>query len=334
MNWVRRAAWATAAVMLVGLGAAATGCGADTSSGARLRVVATTSVLADVVRNVAGARADVHALIPAGTDPHAFEARPSDLRAVVSADLVVVNGGGLEGTLLDTLADVGGDVPVVAAARGIATRTPKSGEPGHEHAADAPVTQDGDELSDGDAPAHSDGAEVDPHYWLDPVLVEQYVATVCDALTQADPQGASFYEANAAEYIERLRGLDAWIREQVTSVPPEHRKLVTNHASHGYWADRYGFRVVGAVIPSVSTGASATARELADLIATIRRERVPAIFVQVQDNPRLAQQLAADTDVTVVTDLYTHSLTGAEGPAPTYIDMMKHDTEVIVEALR
>jgi ABC-type Zn uptake system ZnuABC Zn-binding protein ZnuA len=120
----------------------------------------------------------------------------------------------------------------------------------------------------------------------------------------------------------------------VATVPQERRKLVMNHVSHGYWADRYGFRVVGAVIPSVSTGAAPSAADLSDLLRTIEREKVAAIFVEVAENPALARQIAGDADVRVVTDLLDHSLTGPDGVAPTYIDMMKFDSTRIVEALQ
>jgi len=296
-------------------------CGGDDGpdpSGDALEVVATTSVLADIAQQVAGDRFRVEPLIPPGTDPHAFEPTPEDLRRLVGADLVIVNGAGLESSLDDYLGDVGEDA-VVVASRGLESRTPGPDEPGIGH----------DDEGHGDA----EGAEQDPHYWLDPILAESYVDTIAAAFEDADPEHADDYAANAAAYKERLAELDEFTRETVAAVPEERRKLVMNHASHGYWADRYGFEIVGAVIPSVSSGAAPTARDLADLLETIEREGVPAVFVQVGENPQLAERIAADAGVTVVEDLYTGSLSGPDGPAPTYADLIEDTARRISEAL-
>ena len=154
------------------------------------------------------------------------------------------------------------------------------------------------------------------------------------AFSEADPAGAATYAANAKAYEAELDALDAWIEEQVAQVPQADRLLVMDHASHGYFADRYGFTIVGTVIPSATTGESPTARQLSELTRTIQETGVKAIFVEAGENPQLAEQIGAETGVTVVTDLLDHSLTEADGPAPTYIDMMKYDTRRIVEALR
>src|SRR5450756_1146297 len=151
---------------------------------------------------------------------------------------------------------------------------------------------------------------------------------------QADPPGAAAYEANAAAYTKRLDELNAWIKSQVATVPAANRKLVMNHASHGYYADEYGFSVVGTVIPSVGTGETPTAQQLGDLTAAIRKSGAKAIFVEIEENPKLAEQIAAETGITVVDDLLDHSLTEPHGVAPTYIDMMKFDTKRIVEAMQ
>ena len=300
-----------AAALLVVAGVLAAGCGAATSaSSGALDVVASTSFLADIAQNVAGDRFQVQPLVPRGTDPHAFEPAPSDLRAVAGADLVIVNGGGLEGPLLSTLENVVGGTTIVDASAGLPTRTPQPGEPA---------------LADGEA---------DPHFWLDPEFVKTYVKNMEAAFSKADPAGAATYAANAAAYDKKLDALNAWIERQVAQIPAADRKLVMDHASHGYFADRYGFTIVGTVIPGATTADSPTARQLSDLTRTIRDAGVKAIFVEASENPQLAQQIGAETGVTVVTDLLDHSLTGPDGPAPTYIDMMKYDTRRIVEALR
>jgi ABC-type Zn uptake system ZnuABC Zn-binding protein ZnuA len=287
------------------------GCGtASSPSSGALDVVATTSFLADIAQNVAGDRFQVQSLIPRGTDPHAFEPAPSDLRVVAGADLVIVNGGGLEGTLLTTLKNAGGDTTIVDASAGLESRTPKPGEPALA------------------------GGETDPHFWLDPELVKTYVKNIEAAFSTADPAGAATYQTNAAAYEKKLDALDAWIKREVAQIPEADRKLVMDHASQGYFADRYGFTIVGTVIPSASTGESPTARQLTDLVATIRATGAKAIFVEASENPQLAEQIGTETGVKVVTDLLDHSLTAPDGAAPTYIDMMKHDTRRIVEALR
>jgi ABC-type Zn uptake system ZnuABC Zn-binding protein ZnuA len=229
---------------------------------------------------------------------------------VAGADLVIVNGAGLEGTLLTTLQNAVGDTPIVDASAELPTRTPQPGEP---------------QLAAG---------EKDPHFWLDPKLVKTYVANIEKAFSAADPAGAATYAANAAAYDRKLDALDAWIRQQVAQVPPAGRRLVTDHASLGYFADRYGFSVVGTVIPSASTGETPTARQLADLTQAIRASGAKAIFVDASDNPQLAEQIGSETGVKVVTGLLDHSLTAAGGAAPTYIDMMKYDVRQIVQALK
>ena len=292
------------------LGTAGCGAGGDAADGGALDVVAAESFLADIAQNVAGDRFTVRPLIPPGADPHAFEPTPKDLGEVAAADLVIVNGGGLEGPLLKMLENAGGEATIVNASAGLQSRSPQPAEP----------------------PLGS--SETDPHFWLDPVLVKTYVANIRNAFKKADPPGAAAYEANAAAYTKRLDELNAWIKSQVATVPAANRKLVMNHASHGYYADEYGFSVVGTVIPSVGTGETPTAQQLGDLTAAIRKSGAKAIFVEIEENPKLAEQIAAETGITVVDDLLDHSLTEPDGVAPTYIDMMKFDTRRIVEALK
>jgi ABC-type Zn uptake system ZnuABC Zn-binding protein ZnuA len=301
-------------VLLIGALLLAAGCGAeqttDAVSDGSPDAIASASFLADIAQNVAGDRFAVRSLVPLDTDPHSFEPTPADLREVATADLVIVNGGGLEGPLLNTLENVASQATVVTASAGLQSRSPRPGEPPLE------------------------SSEIDPHFWLDPVLVKTYVANIRDAFAKADPDGAAEYEANAAAYIAKLDGLDAWIESQVATIPDADRLLVMNHASHGYFADEYGFSVVGTVIPSVGTGETPTAKQLSSLTAAIRASGAKAIFVEIEENPKLAEQIAAETSIVVVDDLLDHSLTEPDGVAPTYIDMMKFDTRRIVEALR
>lgn len=293
-------------------GAPAAGSGAPKA----LRVVAAESFLADIAQNVAGERLRVDTLIPRGADPHSFEPSPADVQRVAQADLLIVNGAGLEVFLEPLLAGIGEGPRVALASAGLVSRTPQGQEGGADN---------------GNADR---SGEEDPHFWLDPVCVKTYVANIAEALVGIDPAGEATYRRNAAAYSAELDELDAWVRGQIESVPPSRRLLVTNHECLGYYADRYGLTLVGSILMSVSTEASPSAQELAELIALVRKAGVPAIFVEAGANPKVAEQIAQDTGVQVVTGLYAASLSEPDGPAPTYIDMVRFNTLTIVEALR
>jgi ABC-type Zn uptake system ZnuABC Zn-binding protein ZnuA len=284
---------------------------ASPSSG--LKVLAVETFLADIAQNVAGERANVETLMPAGLDPHAFEPTPQDVVKIAASQVLIQNGRGLEDWLAKVLDNAGGQRLVIDASAGLAVRTPQ---------ADEIVGADGQDQ------------QGDPHYWLDPISVIHYVENIRDGLTQADPQGKEIYARNATAYIAKLKDLDAWVRQQVEQIPPAQRQLVTNHESFGYYADRYGFRISGTIIASVSSSASPSARQLAALIDHIRQTGARAIFLETGANPQLADQIAADTGVKVITGLYTHSISPAGGEAPTYIDMIKVNTTLIVNALK
>ena len=288
-------------------------CGGDEServdpsgSPATLTVLTTATFLADIAQNVAGERATVRSLVARDADPHAYEATPGDLAAVARADLFILNGEGLEGTLENTLRSAAEKTTFVIASQGLTPRTPQADEPAHGP---------------------------DPHYWLDPTLVIAYVENLRDAFTQADPAGAAVYRANAAAYTAELHKLDRWIEAQVRTLSPSERVLVMNHISHGYYADRYGFHIVGAIIPGVSAEDTPTAQQLAALSAAISREHVRALFVESGENPGLAKQIARETGARVVDDLRDHTLSEPGQGAATYIEMMKYDTRRIVTAL-
>jgi ABC-type Zn uptake system ZnuABC Zn-binding protein ZnuA len=174
----------------------------------------------------------------------------------------------------------------------------------------------------------------DPHFWLDPISVIHYVENIRDGLSAIDPEGKEIYAKNADVYIVKLNELDGSLREQAQTIPSEKRLIVTNHESFGYFADRYGFTIIGTIIPSVSTGASPSAQQLAGLVDHIRSTGASAIFLENGTNPQIANQIAKETGVKVVTDLYTHSVTDASGKAPTYIEMMKYNMARIVENLK
>jgi manganese/iron transport system substrate-binding protein len=177
---------------------------------------------------------------------------------------------------------------------------------------------------------HHDG---DPHFWLDPLSVVKYVENIRDGLMRVDPGGKEIYTQNAAAYMAQLVELDGWIQQQVSVIPEERRLIVTNHESFGYFADRYGFKIIGTIIPSVSSSASPSAQQMARLVDHIRDTGATAIFLETGASPQLAKQIASETGVELVDELFTHSITKAGGKAPTYIDMMKYNVDAIVEAL-
>jgi len=287
-----------------------------------LKVVAVETFLADMAQNVAGDRLKVESLIPIGVDPHMFEATPQDVVKLAQSQVLIINGAGFETWLEDVLENAGGQRAVITASAGLIARQREGGETAHEEEETA---------EEGDSHGHHDQ---DPHFWLDPIAAIKYVENIRDGLSAQDPAGRETYAANAEAYIAELKDLHQWILEQVATIPPERRLLVTNHESFGYFADRYGFTVVGTVIPGVSTGASPSAQEMAALVEHIREAGAVAIFLETGSNPQLARQITHETGVRVVTELFTHSITDASGPAPTYIEMMRHNVRTIVASLK
>lgn len=286
-------------VLLLVLGAC--GSGPESPAPTGLRVVATTTVFADIVRNVGGDRISVESIIPAGAGPEDYEPKPDDARKLADADLVVSNGVGLD-DFLDGLIDAAGEG---AAARLV--------------------------LGDGLEPIVV-GGEENPHFWLDPTIVaDRYVPAIGAKLAELDAAGAAAYEANAAAYVEEILTLDAANQEKVSTVPSEHRKLVTFHDAFPYFARHYGFELVGVIVDSV--GQEPTSADLAALVQTVKAADVGAVFSEAQFSPELARTLADEAGVTrVVTTLYNDTV----GPPPTdtYLKMMEWNVDQIVGALK
>ncbi len=277
-----------------------TACTAGTQPSTGTRVLAAETWLGDIAQNVAGDRLHVDVLLPPGVDPHEFQPAPQDAVKIAQAQVLIVNGLDYETWLSGSLQDAGGQHVIVTAADGL-----------------KPF---------GDPP--------DPHMWMDPLNVVRYAENIRDALSQSDPAGKSIYTANADAYIAKLQSLGASIKSDVAQLPPDRRVLVTNHDALGYFARAYGFQVLGAIIPSGTNEASPSAQQLAALIDNVQRAHAPAIFLDVSENPNLAEQISVSTHAKVVTDLYVETLSTPNGPAPTYLDMLKHDADVIVGALR
>lgn len=282
--------------------------------GQKVRVVATTTLVGDVVKQVGGEWIDLRILLPVGADPHSFEPAPQDAAKLAQADLVFANGLNLEAFLQPLIESAGVAERVVYVSEGIEPLSLAEEEHGHT----------------GEAHAHG---EADPHVWMDPNNVMVWVDNIEKALSAHDPAHAADYAANARTYRQALQDLDAWIREQVAQLPPENRKIVTDHLVFGYFARRYGFEQVGAVVPGFSTMASPSAQELAALETQIRQLGIKAVFVGTTVNPALAQRLAEDVGTKVVT-IYTGSLSPADGPAATYLDFMRYNVLALVENLK
>lgn len=286
-------------------------------SSSPLNVVVTTSIVADVVKNIGGERVTVTTLLPIGADVHNYEPAPQDVARVADADLVFVNGAGLEEFLRVLIENAGAAEQVIEVSAGIELKD--FGAHAGEETGNFPP-----------AAEHTDG---DPHTWTDPNNVKIWVENIRAALTAADPAGEAAYNANAEAYLKQLDEMDAWIREQVTQIPPQNRKLVTDHLLFGYFAERYGFEQVSAIIPAYSTAAQPTAQEVAEIENAIRALGVKAVFVGKTVNPALAQRVAEDTGIRLV-GLYHGSLSEPGGEAATYLDYLRYNVTQIVNALK
>jgi len=291
-----------------------------TAPAAPLMVMASTSIVADVVRQVGGELVQVETIVPIGADGHSYEPSPADLARVSAAQIIFTVGVGYEEFLDRLIASSGTKAEIVALSENLPLRTLSEEEVGgHMH---------GDEHGD----EHGAGS-VDPHTWTDPNNVKAWVDVIYATLSRLDPTNADTYAARAAAYRSQLDELDRWIAEQFAAIPAERRLIVADHIIFGYMADRYGLRQLGSIIPGVSTGASPSAQELAALQDMIADYSVPAIFVGDIANKQLAEQIARDTGVRIFTVL-TESLTDADGPGATYIDYMRFNVQTIVDGLR
>ncbi|MDP9022503.1 MAG: metal ABC transporter substrate-binding protein [Actinomycetota bacterium] len=323
-----------AAVVVVGvavLGAcgARTG-GADPDARSDAHVVATTSILGDIVSNVVGEAGRVDVLIGAGVDPHAFEPSAAQLQMLHEADLVVTNGLQLEERLLAELdAAEREGVAVVRVAEHV---DPIPFDDGSRREADERDPRH-DRDGDADADGHGHGA-LDPHFWWDMVRVADAVTVIADHLAQAAPDVAEATTANAASYRSRVVATHERVVDTLAVVPDERRTLITHHASLGYFAARYDFRLVGTVIPGGTTLTEPSPRQLADLAQVIRTTGVPAVFTESIGSARLIDALRAEVggDVAVV-ELYTDALGRPGSGAETYLGMMTTNAQRIADAL-
>jgi ABC-type Zn uptake system ZnuABC Zn-binding protein ZnuA len=297
---------------------------AAVTSGEKLKVVATFSILGDLVQNVGGDKIELYTLVGPGSDTHTFEPSPSDSVALVEAKLIFENGLGLETWLDELYTASGSEAKRVAVTEGLEPIAMAEG--GHEH------EEHTEEAEHAEGEGHAHG-EFDPHVWHDVTNVIQEVEVIRAALAAADPASAKTYQANAEAYLGQLKELEAWVAAEVEKLPQERRKLVTSHDTFGYFARRYDFEVVGSGLGSTTEASDPSAAELVRLIEEIRGAGVPVVFVENVSNPRLMEQIAAEAGVTLGPALYTDALTELGGDGDTYIKMMRHNVTAMVTAL-
>ena len=269
-------------------------------------VVASFSILGDLVHEVGGGRVDVVTLVGPGGDAHVYSPTPADAKKLAAAKLVVINGLGFEGWMERLVKASATEARIVVASTGVTPRR-TSGL------------------------AHGAGG-IDPHAWQAVGNVEIYVGNIRDALVGIDPARRAAYEEAAAAYLQRLSTLDGDVRRAIATIPPERRKVITTHDAFGYFGAAYGVEFLA--LEGVSTETEASARDVARIISVIRQQHVPAIFFENVTDPRLVKRIAAETGARIGGTLYSDALTGPAGPAPTYIDLMRHNLEELVAALK
>ncbi|GAB2786399.1 metal ABC transporter substrate-binding protein [Halomonas shantousis] len=295
-----------------------------------LDVVASFSILGDMVERVGGSHVAVKTLVGPEGDAHVYSPSPSDARALASADLVVINGLQFEGWM-ERLIDASGYTgPRVVASQGVAPLG--LDEDGHAAHDDHDDHDGHDHHHDESEHAHAghDHGSTDPHAWQDLERGEQYVINIRNGLIEADPEHAADYRANAAQYVEEIQALDAEIRERLGEIPAEHRTVITGHDAFGYFSQAYGVDFLAPV--GVSTEAEPSAADMARLIQQIRERDVRALFLESMSNPAMIQQIRQETGVTVGGTLYADTL-AKEGEASTYLGMFRHNVRMLHDAL-
>jgi zinc/manganese transport system substrate-binding protein len=282
--------------------------GAQAHAADKVPVTASFSILGDLVRSVGGGRVAVTTLVGPNEDAHVFEPRPKDAKALLNSRLLVTNGLGFEpwADKLARSANYKGEV--VVASRDVKTR----------------------QVSD--AKKHADHGDADPHAWQNPNNVVLYVRHIAVGLAKADPDGAVIYQSNAESYVKELVALDTWAKAQFAAIPLDKRKVITSHDAFGYLAAQYGVQFLAP--QGVNTDAEPSAKQVAQLIAQIKREKIRAVFVENMSNPKLLAQLSKDAGATVGTSLYADALSAPEQPGATYLQMMRHNITQLVAGMK
>ncbi len=264
-----------------------------------VNVVASFSILGDFVQNVGGERVIVTTLVGPDGDAHVYTPAPADAKRIADAKLLIINGFGLEGWLPRLLQSAGSKAPIITATKGI-----------------APLKL---------------GSDADPHAWQSVANAKVYVANIRDALGATDPAASEAYRANAERYLANLDVLDREVRQAVAQIPDSRRKVISTHNAFGYFAAAYGIEFIAPL--GVSTESEASARDIAAIITQIKTAKIPAVFLENISDPRLIRRISAETGARVGGTLYSDSLTGEKGDAPTYIDMVRHNIKALTSAL-
>jgi zinc/manganese transport system substrate-binding protein len=272
----------------------------------KIRTIASFSILGDLVKNVGGERVEIATLIGPNGNAHVYEPSPADSRRVADAKVVFVNGLGFEGWLGRLVKASGTKAAIVVASTGISPRSSAS------------ETRLGDD-------------KTDPHAWQSVANAKRYVANIREALIKADPAGEGVYKANAAAYQAKLDALDREVREVVAGIAPDRRRVITSHNAFGYFQDAYG--VAFSAPQGMSSEAEASAKDVARIIAQIRNERISAVFLENVTDTRLMQLIARETGARIGGTLYSDALTDANGAAPSYIDLIRHNVRQLAAAL-
>jgi zinc/manganese transport system substrate-binding protein len=275
----------------------------------KLPVATTFSILGDFVQNVGGARIALTTLVGPDGDAHVYSATPADAKKVAEAKIVFTNGLGFEGWMERLVKASGSKATLVVATKGIKPRTMAGG---HGH-------------------GHGHAHEVDAHAWQSVANARIYVTNIRDALIAADPAGKAEYDANATAYLAKLDALEKDIRAAVASVPPARRKIITSHDAFGYFQAAYGIEFIAP--QGVSTETEASARDVARIIRQIKAQKIPAVFLENVSDPRLVRRISDEAGVKIGGTLFSDALSGPDGPAPTYIDMMRHNVRQLTDAL-
>jgi zinc/manganese transport system substrate-binding protein len=276
---------------------------ASAQTPSKLPVVATFSILADFARNVGGDRIDVAALVGPDGDTHVYQPKPADAEKLSAARLIVVNGLGLEGWIDRLIKASGAKAPVIVATMSINPQ--KMREEGR--------------------------IGLDPHAWQSIANAKIYVANIRDGLIAADPGGEAAYRANAEHYLGKLDALEKEVLAEIAKIPPARRQIITTHDAFGYFGTAYGFRFIAP--EGVSTETEASARDVAKIIRQIEAEKIPAVFLENVTDPRLVRSIAAESGAKVGGTLYSDALSPPDGPASTYIDMMRNNIRELSAAL-
>jgi len=285
------------------LAAFATPAAAQDKADTKLKVVATFSILADFVKQVGGDRVTVSALVGPNGDAHVYQPTPGDAKTLAAAQVVFANGLGFEGWMGRLVKASGTKAPMIVATKGIKPR--KMEEDGH--------------------------AEADPHAWQSVANAKVYVGNVRDALMAADPAGKAAYEANATAYLAKLDALDAEVRATVEKIPADRRRIITTHDAFGYFAAAYGMAFIAP--QGVSTESEVSAKDVAKIITQIRKQKIPAVFLENVTDKRLLERIGSESGARVGGTLYSDALTDEKGEAPGYLDMMRHNVKQLAAAL-